>query len=183
MAQIGRKTENWSSRFAFIMAAVGSSVGLGNFWRFPYTAGENGGGAFILIYILCVLFVALPLLMAEYAMGRKSGMSAIEGVQSLARAESRSQNWGIAMWIGALTAFFILTFYMVISSWLLAYIIEAVKGDLHGTTAAESGQYFLNVIGQGELPMQSRWYMLMLLALFIGTNIIVRSQERRVGKD
>jgi NSS family neurotransmitter:Na+ symporter len=77
------------------------------------------------------------------------------------------------MWIGALTAFFILTFYMVISSWLLAYIIEAVKGDLHGTTAAESGQYFLNVIGQGELPMQSRWYMLMLLALFIGTNIIV----------
>jgi neurotransmitter:Na+ symporter, NSS family len=55
MAQIGRKTENWSSRFAFIMAAVGSSVGLGNFWRFPYTAGENGGGAFIIIYICCVL--------------------------------------------------------------------------------------------------------------------------------
>lgn len=173
MAEIGRKTETWSSRFAFIMASVGSAVGLGNFWRFPYTAGENGGGAFILIYILCVLFVALPLLMAEYAMGRKSGMSAIEGVQSLARAESRSQNWGIVTWIGSLTAFFILTFYMVISSWLLAYIIEAVKGDLHGTTAAESGQYFLNVIGQGEMPMQSRWYMLLLLGLFIAANVFV----------
>jgi NSS family neurotransmitter:Na+ symporter len=173
MAEIGRKSETWSSRFAFIMASVGSAVGLGNFWRFPYTAGENGGGAFILIYILCVLLVALPLLMAEYAMGRKSGMSAIEGVQSLARAESRSQNWGIVTWIGSLTAFFILTFYMVISSWLLAYIIEAVKGDLHGTTAAESGQYFLNVIGQGEMPMQSRWYMLMLLGLFILANVIV----------
>ncbi len=173
MAEIGRKTETWSSRFAFIMASVGSAVGLGNFWRFPYTAGENGGGAFILIYILCVLFVALPLLMAEYAMGRKSGMSAIEGVQSLARAESRSQNWGIVTWIGSLTAFFILTFYMVISSWLLAYIIEAVKGDLHGTTAAESGQYFLNVIGQGEMPMQSRWYMLFLLGLFIAANVFV----------
>jgi neurotransmitter:Na+ symporter, NSS family len=111
--------------------------------------------------------------MGEYAMGRKSGMSAIEGVQSLARAESRSQNWGIAMWIGALTAFFILTFYMVISSWLLAYIIQAIGGDLSGTTAAESGQNFLNTIGQGELPMQSRWYMLMLLALFIAANVIV----------
>lgn len=173
MAEIGRKSETWSSRFAFIMASVGSAVGLGNFWRFPYTAGENGGGAFIIIYILCVLLVALPLLMAEYAMGRKSGMSAIEGVQSLARAESRSQNWGIVTWVGSLTAFFILTFYMVISSWLMAYIIEAVKGDLHGTTAAESGQYFLNVIGQGEMPMQSRWYMLMLLGIFILANIIV----------
>ncbi|HAY05921.1 MAG TPA: sodium-dependent transporter [Hyphomonas sp.] len=173
MAEIGRKSETWSSRFAFIMASVGSAVGLGNFWRFPYTAGENGGGAFILIYILCVLLVALPLLMAEYAMGRKSGMSAIEGVQSLARAESRSQNWGIVTWVGSLTAFFILTFYMVISSWLMAYIIEAVKGDLHGTTAAESGQYFLNVIGQGEMPMQSRWYMLMLLGIFILANVIV----------
>ena len=88
--EIGRKTETWGSKFGFIMAAVGSSVGLGNFWRFPYTAGENGGGAFIVIYLLCVAFIGLPLLMAEYSMGRKSGMSAIEGVQSLARAEGKS---------------------------------------------------------------------------------------------
>ncbi|MEX1251564.1 MAG: sodium-dependent transporter [Hyphomonas sp.] len=173
MAEIGRKTENWSSRFAFIMVAIGSSVGLGNFWRFPYTAGANGGGAFILIYIFCVVLIALPLMMGEYAMGRKSGMSAIEGVQSLARAENRSQNWGIVAWIGSLTAFFILTFYMVISSWLLAYIIQAIGGDLSGTTAAESGQNFLNTIGEGEMPMQSRWYMLMLLALFITANVVV----------
>ena len=69
--EIGRKTETWGSKFGFIMAAVGSSVGLGNFWRFPYTAGENGGGAFIVIYLLCVAFIGLPLLMAEYSMGRK----------------------------------------------------------------------------------------------------------------
>jgi hypothetical protein len=65
--EIGRKTETWGSKFGFIMAAVGSSVGLGNFWRFPYTAGENGGGAFIVIYLISVAFVGLPLLMAEYA--------------------------------------------------------------------------------------------------------------------
>ncbi|MFN3314982.1 MAG: sodium-dependent transporter, partial [Hyphomonas sp.] len=149
------------------------AVGLGNFWRFPYTAGENGGGAFIIIYLLCVLLIALPLLMAEYSMGRKSGMSAIEGVQSLARAESKSQNWGIVTWVGSLTAFFILTFYMVISTWLLAYLIQALGGDLNGTTAEESGQNFLNTIGQGEDPMTSKWYMLMLLGLFVITNIAV----------
>lgn len=173
MADIGRKSDTFSSRFGFIMASVGSAVGLGNFWRFPYTAGENGGGAFILIYILCVVLIAMPLLMAEYSMGRKSGMSAIEGVQSLARAESRSQNWGIVTWIGSLTAFFILSFYVVISAWLLAYLIQAIGGDLHGTTAAESGQNFANTIGQGEDPMPSKWYILSLLGVFLAANVFI----------
>ena len=173
MAAIGRKTDTWGSRFGFIMAAVGSSVGLGNFWRFPYTAGENGGGAFIAIYIACVVLVGLPLIMAEYAMGRKSGMSAIEGVQSLARAESKSQNWGIVAWIGSLTAFFILTFYVVISAWLVAYLIQAIGGDLHGANAEVSGQNFLNTIGQGEHPLVSKWGMLGLLALYIGANVFI----------
>ena len=110
--EIGRKTDHWGSRFGFIMAAVGSSVGLGNFWRFPFTAGENGGGAFIIIYLFCVLFLGLTVLMAEYAVGRKSGMSAIEGIHSLARAESKSENWQVVGWIGSLGAFFILTFYI-----------------------------------------------------------------------
>ncbi|KCZ54043.1 symporter [Hyphomonas beringensis] len=170
--EIGRKTEHWGSRFGFIMASVGSAVGLGNFWRFPYTAGENGGGAFILFYIICVLLIGMPLLMAEYAMGRKSGMSAIEGIQSLARAESRSQNWGIAGWVGSLTSFFILSFYMVISTWLMAFLIQSF-GGFEGMDASSSGQNFVDTIGQGEHPMRSRWYMLGLLALFLIANIIV----------
>lgn len=169
---IGRKTDTWGSRFGFIMAAVGSSVGLGNFWRFPYTAGENGGGAFVAVYLLCVVMIGLPLLMAEYAMGRKSGMSAIEGVQSLARAENKSQNWGIVGWVGTLTAFFIGTFYMVISAWLLAFFIQSFSG-FSGMDAASSGQNFADTIGQGEHPLRSKWYMLMLLAIFIGANVIV----------
>jgi NSS family neurotransmitter:Na+ symporter len=172
MAGVGRKTDTWSSRFGFIMAAVGSSVGLGNFWRFPYTAGENGGGAFIAAYLVCVLLIGLPLLMAEYAMGRKSGMSAIEGVQSLARAESRSQNWGIVGWVGSLTSFFILSFYMVISTWLLAFLIQSF-GGFSGMDASSSGQNFLDTIGQGEHGLRSKWYILGLLALFLVGNIIV----------
>lgn len=173
MAAIGRKTDTWGSRFGFIMAAVGSSVGLGNFWRFPYTAGENGGGAFILIYIACVLLVGLPLLMAEYSMGRKSGMSAIEGVESLARAESKSGNWGVVGWVGSLTAFFILTFYMVISVWLIAFLLQAPTGKFEGMDAAASGSNFLNTIGQGENALATKWGILGLLSLFLLANILV----------
>jgi NSS family neurotransmitter:Na+ symporter len=173
MATIGRKTDTWGSRFGFIMAAVGSSVGLGNFWRFPYTAGENGGGAFILIYLLCVVLVGLPLLMAEYSMGRKSGMSAIEGVESLARAESKSGNWGVVGWIGSLTAFFILTFYMVISVWLIAFLMQAPTGKFEGMDAAASATNFTNTIGQGENALARKWEILGLLFLFLLANIFV----------
>lgn len=173
MATIGRKTDTWGSRFGFIMAAVGSSVGLGNFWRFPYTAGENGGGAFILIYLLCVVLVGLPLLMAEYSMGRKSGMSAIEGIESLARAESKSGNWGVVGWIGSLTAFFILTFYMVISVWLIAFLMQAPTGKFEGMDAAASATNFNNTIGQGENALARRWEILGLLFLFLIANVFV----------
>ena len=155
--EIGRKTETWGSKFGFIMAAVGSSVGLGNFWRFPYTAGENGGGAFIVIYLISVAFVGLPLLMAEYAMGRKSGMSAVEGVESLARAEGKSLNWGIVGWVGTLTASFILSFYVVISSWLIAFTLQALQGKFVGMNAEASGTNFEDVIGIGAHPMASKW--------------------------
>ena len=171
--EVGRKTETWGSKFGFIMAAVGSSVGLGNFWRFPYTAGENGGGAFIIVYIFCVVLIGLPLLMAEYAMGRKSGMSAIEGVQSLARAENKSLNWGIVGWVGTITATFILSFYMVISAWLLAFVFQAVQGAFVGMDAESSGANFGNIIGQGEHPLVSKWYVLMLLAIFIAANAVI----------
>lgn len=173
MEKIGRVTDTWSSRFAFIMASISSAVGLGSFWRFPYTAGENGGGAFILIYVLCVVLIALPILMAEYAMGRKSGMSAIEGVQSLARAESQSQNWGIVSWTGALTAFFILSFYVVVSAWLVAYLVQALTGTLQGGGADVSAAAFADTIGQGENARQSRWHILFLLALFVLANVLV----------
>ncbi len=166
MTEIGRKTDTWGSRFGFIMAAVGSSVGLGNFWRFPYTAGENGGGAFIVIYLVCVLLVGLPVLMAEYAMGRKSGMSAIEGVQSLARAQGKTQYWGIATWVGSMTAFFILSFYMVISVWLLSFLLQAPSGRFEGMDAAASGANF-------EATISNTWGVLGLLALFLSANVLV----------
>ena len=120
---------HWSSRAAFIMAAIGSSVGLGNLWRFPYVAGENGGGAFVLFYIVCVALIGLPVLVAELFIGRRGGMSAVGSVVKIAKAEGRSPLWAAQSWIGMIGAFIILTFYSVIAGWVLAYV-TMIGGDL-----------------------------------------------------
>ena len=196
MAAIGRKTDTWGSKFGFIMAAVGSSVGLGNFWRFPYTAGENGGAAFIIIYLLCVLLLGLPVLMAEYGMGRKSGMSAVDGVHSLARAEGKNSNWASIGWIGSLAAFFILTFYMVISGWILASIPQAFGGDYSGyaaeaarlTAEAQAIDPSAKAVTLGDVStsnfvetISNRGNMLLALFLFIAVNVFIVSRGVKGG--
>ena len=196
MAAIGRKTDTWGSKFGFIMAAVGSSVGLGNFWRFPFTAGENGGAAFIIIYLGCVLLFGLPVLMAEYALGRKSGQSAITGVATLAEENRRSPAWVALGWIGSLAAFFILTFYVVISGWILAFIPQAFGGTFAGfadqaatltaearaldpnaaevTIGAVSGKNFGDTIG-------NTFGMLVALFLFVLANVAIVSRGVKGG--
>jgi len=168
--RVDRKSETWSSRFGFIMAAVGSSVGLGNIWRFTYTTGENGGGAFVLAYLLCLGLIAFPLLVAEYAIGRRSGHSAVESVQALARASGKSELWGGVAWLGMLSAFFILTFYCVVSAWFMAYIPLAVTGAFSTDLASidVSQARFEDVTSRANLPM-----LLVYLGLFIGAAVIV----------
>ncbi|MEL7487584.1 MAG: sodium-dependent transporter, partial [Pseudomonadota bacterium] len=114
---------HWSSRAAFILAAIGSAVGLGNLWRFPYVAGENGGGAFVLFYFICVLLIGLPVLVAELFIGRRGGKSAVGSVVTIAKAEGRSSWWALQSWVGMIGAFVILTFYSVIAGWVMAYAV------------------------------------------------------------
>lgn len=135
MTAIQSKTEHWGSRFGFLMAAVGSSVGLGNLWRFPFTAGENGGSAFIIIYLACVILLGLPVLMAEYAVGRKGQRSAISGIRHIARSEGKSPAWTAIGWIGALTALSIFSFYIVIAAWVFDFIPQAFSGVFSGLSA------------------------------------------------
>ncbi|MEM8616960.1 MAG: hypothetical protein AAGF20_08505, partial [Pseudomonadota bacterium] len=129
MAAIGQKTDTWGTRFGFLMAAVGSSVGLGNLWRFPFTAGENGGSAFILIYILCVLLLGLPVLMSEYAVGRRGQRSAISGIRHIVETENKPKIWIAMGWIGALASLGIVSFYFVIATWVFDYIPIAFSGS------------------------------------------------------
>lgn len=111
----------WSSRLMFILAATGSAVGLGNIWRFPYMASENGGGAFVLIYLACIAVLGLPLLMAEVLIGRQGRGSAVHSIRKIAKASGASPHWrwfGVA---GILAALVILSFYSVIAGWTLHY--------------------------------------------------------------
>ncbi len=117
--------QHWSSRFAFVMATVGAAVGLGNFWRFPYQAGENGGGAFVLVYIGVVIVIAIPLVMSEFLIGRRGQLSAVGSTREVGRQEGGTGLWAIIGWVGMIASFFILTFYSVIAGWVMAYIPKA----------------------------------------------------------
>ena len=128
--------EEWSSNAAFILAAVGSAVGLGNLWRFPYVAGENGGGVVVVFYILCVVLIGLPVLTAELFIGRRGRMSAVGSVVAIARSEGRSAWWSLQSWFGMIGSFVILTFYSVIAGWVLAYAVM-IGGDLIGAIARD----------------------------------------------
>ncbi|MEO1240913.1 MAG: sodium-dependent transporter [Pseudomonadota bacterium] len=134
--------EGWSSKLGFILAAVGSAVGLGNVWKFPYIVGEHGGGAFVLVYLACIALIGAPVLMAEILVGRRGGGSAVQAFRSLASSENVSGNWAIIGWIGILCAFLILSFYSVVAGWSLSYLWFALTGSLQGVSSdnAKLGQ-------------------------------------------
>jgi len=122
--------QQWGSRLGFLMAAIGSAVGLGNLWRFPFQAGENGGGAFVLIYIACVFLIGYPVLIAELAIGRHKGLSAVGSARNLAVDAGRSPNWQIVGWFGLGAAVLVLPSYAMISGQIMAYCVMGFMGDL-----------------------------------------------------
>ena len=128
----GKQRENWGSRFGFIMTTVGFSVGLGNIWRFPYLTGTNGGGAFVLIYLGICLLIGLPLFTMEMSIGRKTQLNPVEGMRGLTKKGSA---WVAFGWLGVLAAFIILTYYIQIMGWIVAYLAKMVTGQLSGLTA------------------------------------------------
>lgn len=94
--------ERWSSKLAFILAATGAAVGLGNIWRFPYMAGMYGGSAFLLIYLIFVLIIGLPIMIAEILIGRRSRKNPVDALITLAQESNHSRKWGLLGWLGAL---------------------------------------------------------------------------------
>ncbi len=139
---------HWSSRLAFVLAAVGSAVGLGNLWRFPTEAGANGGGAFVLIYILCVALIGLPLLLSETIIGRHGQRNAVASTVALAHQSRASGGWAALAWFGMLAAFMVLTFYSVIAGWVM-YFIGATAADW--ASALVSGRPFAGAFADSEV--------------------------------
>ncbi|MEO1220254.1 MAG: sodium-dependent transporter [Pseudomonadota bacterium] len=124
----------WGSRAGFLMAAIGSAVGLGNLWRFPFQAGENGGGAFVLIYLVCVVLIGLPVLIGELAIGRHKGLSAVGSTRDIAVEAGRSPNWQITGWIAFAGTIIVLPGYAILSGQIMAYSVMAFAGDLSDPT-------------------------------------------------
>lgn len=142
MAGASGSGEQWSSRWGFLLAAVGFAVGMGNIWRFPYVLGENGGSAFLFIYLAFALGIGLPLLITEITIGRRGKSSANGSYIAVAAECGRSRSWGAVGTLGIFCAFVILSYYTVISGWTLDYFVKAVSGSLNGVTGEQSSSMF-----------------------------------------
>ncbi|MBZ0331965.1 sodium-dependent transporter [Halomonas sp. ANAO-440] len=134
--------ERWSTRRAFILAVTGAAVGLGNIWRFPYITGENGGAAFLVLYVAFVLLLGLPVMMAEILVGRAGRRSPMQSLGHLASAAGASSHWRWLGLFGAFTVFCILSFYSVVSGWSIEFLVASVNGSFVGRSAAEIGAGF-----------------------------------------
>ena len=115
-----------------VLAATGSAVGLGNIWKFPYITGENGGGYFVLIYLVCIVVVGLPIMIAEVLMGRATRATPVRAFGELA---GKASSWKVVGWMGVAAGFVILSYYSVIAGWTLAYIVKSATGTFVDATA------------------------------------------------
>lgn len=156
----------WTHKGTFLLAAVGSAVGLGNLWRFPYLTGENGGGAFILVYALTIAVVGIPILIAETLLGRSSRRSPIMGMKYLTESHGTSSAWQVIGWMGAGAAFVILSFYSVIAGWAIHYTGLLFSGALAGADAETIGASFGALLASPER-------LLLYHTLFIGASGLI----------
>jgi NSS family neurotransmitter:Na+ symporter len=134
-----KQREHWSSHLGFILAAAGSAIGLGTLWKFPYVTGENGGGVFVLIYILCTFFIGIPIFIAELILGRRSQRGAVGVFASLA---NNSAFWKAVGWLGVASSFLIMSFYSVLAGWGLNYVFMSLCQFYKGRSAQEIAGVF-----------------------------------------
>ena len=167
----------WSSRWAFILAAVGSAVGLGNIWKFPYITGENGGGAFVLVYLVCVAVIGIPIMMTEVMMGRRGRSTPINTMRRLAVEAGAHNGWKLIGWSGMLAGFLILSFYSVIAGWALSYVLATVSGTFSGASAEAVGAHFGDLLASpGSLLF---WHTLFVVMTMV---IVARGVEHGLEK-
>ena len=140
----------WSSRLVFILAATGSAVGLGNIWKFPYITGENGGGTFVLVYLLCIVLIGVPIMIAEIMLGRRGRQSPINTMKTLAEEESRNKHWAWLGWMGMIAGFLILSYYSVIAGWAMSYVFRTGSGMFVGANADVVNSIFGDLVADPE---------------------------------
>ncbi|WP_108671703.1 sodium-dependent transporter [Peribacillus acanthi] len=158
--------EQWSSRLGFILAAAGSAIGIGAIWKLPYVTGVSGGGAFFLLFILFSLFVGLPLLLAEFVIGRTTGKEAIRAYQAIAP----HSKWHWIGILGVITCFILLSFYSVIGGWIVLYFVKGLFGGLI-QDGANYGQYFESTISSSGLVITAQGAFLLITILVVAKGV------------
>ena len=167
-------TESWSGRLAFILASIGAAVGLGNIWKFPYTLGSSGGSAFVLIYVVAILLVATPIMLAEMIIGRHARRSAPAAMRTLAEQQGASGRWAVVGWMGLFALFLVLSFYSVIAGWTAAYLVKSAGGGISGLSAEQVG-------GDFGAFLHSPGQMIFWHGLFTAVTIFIVSRGVKVG--
>lgn len=153
-----KQREQWTSKIGFVLAAAGSAIGLGAIWKFPYMAGTNGGSVFVLLFIICTLLIGLPILLAEFVIGRRGKSDAVTSLKKLAP----ERKWHWIGWMGLGTSFILLSFYSVVGGWILSYLVRAISFRLDITNHSELfntiiANPFEVLIGQAVFMVLTIW--------------------------
>ena len=133
------KREQWGSQLGFILATTGSAVGLGNIWKFPYIAGENGGGAFVLVYLGCILLIGIPIFMSELFIGQKSQANVVDSFEKL---DKKGSLWQICGWILFISPILVLAFYSVVGGWCLDFAFNSLMNRFSGMSPGPNFKCF-----------------------------------------
>ena len=157
-----KQREHWGSKLGFIMAAAGSAIGLGTLWKFPYVTGENGGGAFVFVYILCTIFICIPLFIAELLLGRYAQKGAVATFTTIA---SPSSPWKVAGWLGVISSFLIMSYYSVIAGWGLNYVLMSLNNFYTKQTPEEIKNAFTVLSQSGDISV---FWHLVFTAITVG---------------
>ncbi len=160
----GSQSKFWSSNYLFLLASIGSTVGLSNIWRFTYLAGENGGGAFVLVYILSLLVMGIPILTAELLIGRRGGKSMVGTFQVLSQREGLGSSWKYFGWVAMIGVFLILSFYCVIAGLTLDYTITSLFGVLNDLDSSSAVKYYNDLLSDPIRVMLSQF-------VFVAANV------------
>ena len=167
----------WSNRTVFILAATGSAVGLGNIWKFPYITGENGGGTFVLVYLLCIALIGIPIMMAEIMLGRRGKQSPINTMITLAKGEDRNPSWVWLGWLGVFAGFLILSYYSVIAGWAMSYVFRTAGGMFIGVTADGANSIFADLVSDPERLLA--WHTIFMVMTMI---VVARGVKQGLEK-
>jgi NSS family neurotransmitter:Na+ symporter len=161
----------WSSNLMFLAAAIGSAVGISNVWKFTYVAGENGGGAFVLVYVLAIAFIAIPALIAEFLVGRRGGAGVVKTMDKLAASEGVSRAWRYYGQMAALGAFIALSFYSVVAGWTIDYFFLALTSGFAGMTAERSAATLSELLQNPGRMIVSQLVFLGLTAVTVAAGV------------